>query len=311
MTKCTSPPDWDDPNFELPVIPDGVAVETVTEGCVEGKGIYDVFMQAHVDAIHREYGKNRIKGSEYSKVYLGGMQAAMQQAVVFALSKDESAAKKELAKYEILKSQAAIELIHSQVCETEKKIELLQAQREMTAAQTWAEIAKTDGLHIKVLMTELLAGIYTGPIHLAPDNSLIGSQVTKIVSERDLLVQKKLTEVAQIEDISPLGKPYAGVVGKEKNLLQRQADGFIRDAEAKIAKIATDAFAVQYSTLDGVSESDDGWGWDAPNLYTMLENAYTNMANASHTTTPVPDFFVQSGQGSTDPSWGDRPQSVD
>ena len=67
MADCTyTPPDWND---ELPEIPDGISTDTVTEGCVDGNGIYDVFMRAHMDAIHQEYAKQRIKGSEYSKVY--------------------------------------------------------------------------------------------------------------------------------------------------------------------------------------------------------------------------------------------------
>jgi len=261
-------------------------------------------MRAHLDAIHQEYAKQRIKGSDYSKVYLGGMQAAMSQAVAFALGKDEAAAKAELAKYEILKVQAAINLIFAQVCETEKKIELLQAQREMTAAQTWAEIAKTDN-DIDARMRELL-GIdannvalpdgpdYSGPAGL-DNTSLIGAQVEKINAEEDLLVHKMYSELAQVEDhykmVGAKEIPVTGIIGKNKNLLQRQADGFLRDAEAKIAKIATDAFAVQYSTLDGVSSEE--WGWNAPDLFTMLENAYENMANASFTGKAVPDSSVE------------------
>ena len=287
MAQCTwESPDWTD----LPDIPDGLTADVITEGCVDGDGIYDVFMKAHRDAIQQEYTKQRIKGVEYSKVYLGGMQAAMQQSVVFALGKDEAVLKAELARYSLIKVQADVELIGQQICKIQKEIEFLDAQREMIAAQTWAEIAKTDANNIQSRMKELLGGNYNGPQAATPE-SVIGSAVDKTDAEIGLLVQKKLTEVAQIEDQTLIGGSYApvqGVIGKEKNLLQRQADGFLRDAEAKVAKIATDAFAVQFSTMDGEVDTDLG-SFSIGTLSTMLSNASTRTGDADHTDTPIDD----------------------
>ena len=313
MSSCNDdfPPVIDD----LPVppkIPDGVNTATVTEGCVDGAGIYDVFMRVHMDAIQQEYKKNRIIGPEYAQVYLGGMQAAMAQAVGFALGKDEAAAKAELARYaiqksqyDILTSQAGLVLIGEQICKVQKEIELMTAQRELLAAQTWAEIAKTTP-EVDVYMGQLLqeSPLYTGPgaelnavtgeQHLNR-GSAIGAQVSKTQRERNLLATKELVEQAQIsdkyahryDDGSKRTEPdntvsVTGTVLKEKNLLQRQADGFLRDAEAKVAKIATDAFSVQYSTADG--DIGQGTGWDNLDaLWNALNTAIGNTANAEHT----------------------------
>jgi len=281
-------PDWDN----LPIIPDGITVSTVTEGCVEGTGIYDVFMQSHRDAIHQEYIKNRIKGSEYSKVYLGGMQQAMQSAVAFALNKDEAAAKAELARYAIVKTQAETELVGHQICKVEKEIELLQAQRELLAAQTWAEIAKVTP-DIQAHMQQLLglgAGDNGQPVYVGPNtihaDSIIGAQVTKTINEQDLLQQKKETELAQVSDVLSDSAPVKGEMLKQKNLLQRQADGFIRDAEAKVAKIAADAFSVQYSTVDG---DITGSGFDINSLWGMVTHASNNTDDAKHTDEEITD----------------------
>jgi len=283
MADCVYvPPDWDN----LPDI-EGLTTDVITDGCVEGDGIYDEFMKAHRDAIHQEYTKQRIKGTDYSNVYLGGMQAAMQNAVNFALGKDEAATKAELAKYAVEKAKSEAALVGHQICKILKEIELLDAQREMVAAQTWAEIAKTDANHIQSRMKELLGGNYNGPVAATPE-SVIGSAVDKTDAEIALLVQKKLTEVAQIEDETLIGGSYApvqGVIGKEKNLLQRQADGFLRDAEAKVAKIATDAFAVQFSTMDGQISG----GFDTNTLSGMLDTAYANTGDADHADTPIND----------------------
>jgi hypothetical protein len=304
MADCTYVgPDWDD----LPVIPDGVNTAEVTEGCVDGAGIYDVFMRSHMDAIQQEYKKQRIKGVEYSQVYLGGMQAAMTQAVAFALQKDEAAAKAELAKYAILnaqsaylKSQAEVLLVGEQICKLQKETELVSAQIRLTTAQTWAEIAKTT-VEIPTYMGEMLQepAVLTGPAPV--DNaldiaSLMGAQISKTHRERNLLASKELTEQAQTlasvkakdddgGDTAP-GTPIvvAGVVGKEKNLLQRQSDGFLRDAEAKVAKIAADSFAVQYSTVDGDVTTS---GWSLDDLWAMVQTADSNTSDADHADGPI------------------------
>jgi len=307
------------PESDIPVIPeDTLTTDVVTEGCVDGNGIYDEFMKAHLDAIHQEYAKNRIKGSEYSQVYLGGMQAAMSQAVQFALGKDQAAAQAELARYQILKTIGEVSLVEKQNCKidqeilliqeqvkltkaqtdlAEKELELKQAQREMTAAQTWAEIAKTDP-NIDNRMDELLHKNYSGPDELKA-NSALFEQILKTKREGFLLRGKERTEQAQtlekVEYLDLQGIPYLpsysaeGVVRKEKNLLQRQSDGFLRDAESKVAKMATDAFAVQFSTLDGFAENTNMGNFSLANLSAMLGTAYANSDNAEHATDDVND----------------------
>jgi len=264
MADCTSlDPETDIPPAGLIDIPDGLTTDVVTEGCVDGNGIYDVFMKAHMDAIHQEYAKQRIKGSEYSKVYLGGMQAAMQSAVGYALGRDKAAAEAELAKYAVVKAQADILLLGEQICKTQKEIELLEMQKNLFTAQTWAEIAKTTP-SIAEFMQELTGTtpILDGPATVHED-STIGAQVGKVKRENFLLRQKEQTEQAQIANtvgpLSPDGivgtkTDVKGVLLKEKNLLQRQADGFVRDAEAKSAKIIADAHSIEFSTLDGEGE---------------------------------------------------------
>jgi len=271
MADCTyTSPDWDD----LPEIPDGLTTDVVTEGCVSGNGIYDVFMKAHLDAIHQEYAKQRIKGSEYSKVYLGGMQAAMQNAVGFALGKDEASSKAELAKYAIEKAKADVELVSNQVCKVQKEIELLNAQRELLAAQTWAEIAKTDN-NINTRMEELL-GINGAPDYtFGTDNVL--QAVSVLGSQVELAKQKTVTELAQT---NAAAAEDSSLIGKKKLVHQRQADGFLRNAEVAVGKMYADSYAVATSALDlppNVPEFND-LGIDAAMEYvrTKMEEGSNN-----------------------------------
>jgi len=67
--------------------------------------------------------------------------------------------------------------------------------------------------------------------------------VNKTAAEVGLLDQKKQTELAQVSDTVSTGS-VAGIVGKQKTLFQKQAAGFDRDAEQKLAKIMVDAWSV-------------------------------------------------------------------
>ena len=70
----------------------------------------------------------------------------------------------------------------------------------------------------------------------------------------ELMLQKIKTEKAQIEDVVD-GVPVLGVIGKQKTLYTRQADGFLRDAEHKMAKLMADVWAVQRTTDEGFAPS--------------------------------------------------------
>jgi len=241
----------------LPKIEDSVNTATITDGCVDGTGIYDVFMQAHMDAIHQEYAKQRIKGSEYSKVYLGGMQQAMQSAVAFALGKGKAAAETELARYAILKASAELCLIEAQIAEMNNKVKL-------TEIQCWTELSKIHSDPVDVaaapdLATLRLWGLdrIDGTIPINAITGVFQTQMDKTNAEKDLLKQKKTTEHAQTNNgdgVTP-DHIYTGQALKQRNLLQRQADGFVRDAEATAAKIRIDAHNIEFSTMDGEGDN--------------------------------------------------------
>lgn len=97
----------------------------------------------------------------------------------------------------------------------------------------------------------------------------ISASSSKTAAEVALLNQKKETELAQVSDIVTTGT-VAGVLGKQKGLFQKQADGFDRDAEQKLAKIMVDTWAVRQST-DGAAVNVNGL--DDPEIHTVLAKA--------------------------------------
>lgn len=79
-------------------------------------------------------------------------------------------------------------------------------------------------------------------------NTVITNTGLKVAQETALLTQKVLTEEAQIVNrVSGAALDVAGVVGQQVLLYGRQADGFLRDAEQKAAKLQLDALNVRVS----------------------------------------------------------------
>ena len=68
-----------------------IVVTDITNGSLDlnndwtGTGIFDVLMSAVNKNIESQYLKNRITGSDYANVYLGSIQAVLQQSMEYTL----------------------------------------------------------------------------------------------------------------------------------------------------------------------------------------------------------------------------------
>lgn len=73
-----------------------IVITDITTGIVDGTGIFDKLMASVKAHIHDEYDNGRIKGPEYSQVYLGAIQAVLNQSVQFALQEKQTEAQVDL-----------------------------------------------------------------------------------------------------------------------------------------------------------------------------------------------------------------------
>ena len=119
---------------ELPPI-EPIVVDDVTSGLLPGTGAFDEFMSAHQVRLEREFNQNRIKSSDYAKVYLGAMESSMQQAIGFVLGRQEATAKAhltyqqgQLIQVEIFNAIKQGQLIDKQIIKMDAEIDLLQKQ---------------------------------------------------------------------------------------------------------------------------------------------------------------------------------------
>ena len=80
-----------------------LVITDLTQGTLEGTGVFDALMRANKVHLEAEFQKNRIKGPEYATVYLGSLQAVMQAALTFL-----SQSQKVTAEIALLEAQTAL-----------------------------------------------------------------------------------------------------------------------------------------------------------------------------------------------------------
>ena len=73
----------------------------VTTGTLDGTGVFDQLMRSVKAHVKEEWDEGRIKGSDYSTVYLGSMQTAIAQAIAFVLEKDNKSKQAEMTEAQI------------------------------------------------------------------------------------------------------------------------------------------------------------------------------------------------------------------
>ncbi len=182
------------------------------------------------------------------------------------------------------KARAAIDKVRSGVNVDLAGIAIQVAAQKDSHYKIYAEVyameQQTEQMILKTTqeITASIEGLNQSDRKITSDIEL-GEQ--KTTSETRLLDQKAITELAQTADALPAGHPgmnlstdVSGVVAKQKNLFQKQTDGFDRDAEQKLAKIMVDTWSVRQTTDGEVSSTA---GVDNTEVDRVLQKAKTGI----------------------------------
>ena len=206
-------------SITTPVIAD------LTEATLEGSGVFDILMRANKAHLEAEYKQNRLKGPEYSTVYLGSLQAVMQTGLAFLLQKDKVALdallieqQVLLAQVEVLKANVQLQILQASLLKIPAELALLEAQTAQAeqqtlnlAAQKFEIEAKTE-LTVQQKANAILEGtvLVAQECKLRAEFDLLVQGLSKSGQETLLLAQKVATEKAQVlalgvDDNSVLG----------------------------------------------------------------------------------------------------------
>ena len=122
-----------------------ILVTDLTTGQIDGLGVFDKLMAATKPHIRAEYDSGRIKGADYSQVYLGAVQSAMSQSIEFLLRQESIKLQNDLLEQQALTeaqntlaTTAQTTLIEKQTLTEEKNTLAIVAQTAQSTAQTVA-----------------------------------------------------------------------------------------------------------------------------------------------------------------------------
>jgi hypothetical protein len=154
----------------------------LTEVSVTGEGVFDKLMQATRAHLDEEFKRNRIRGPEYSTVYVSGLQSAMDQSIRFLLERDNVAliqAQIALAEKQLLQADKDLELADKAIEKADKEIDLAQAQIDKM-------LFERDLTEQQVLNMQLEA------LNIPKQGALLDQQVLN--AEQDVLLSAKQVE---------------------------------------------------------------------------------------------------------------------
>lgn len=150
-----------------------IPISNLTDATLEGNGAFDLLMRAAKAHLDAEYKAGRIKGSDYSNVYLGSLNQVMQTALTFVLQKQKTELEAELMEKQIalvnqqrINAEVEMNVLQAQICKLQAEYDLLREQNQKSAAET--------ALLTQKVVTEKAQTLSVG----VDQDSLIGKQKT-------------------------------------------------------------------------------------------------------------------------------------
>ena len=245
-----------------------VDITNLTHATIDGNGVFDVLMRTVNAHLQKEWTANRLKGTEYSTVYLGALESTMNTSLQFLLAKDKLNA--ELAILE----QQLVNLKVEEINATKQGL-LLDKQLDDLVAATALKIQQKANLVDELLTNaQQRSNLATEQARIAAQTSQINAETQNVPkqgalidAQKDVQVQQKLNLEAQKLNIPKEGalvdaqkvlteqKVLAEIdasltAAAQRSVLAAQATGFANDAKQKAAEIMIKGFSVVSTTND-------------------------------------------------------------
>jgi len=180
---------------------------------VDETGIFDVLMKAVNKHVNQQYQEGRITGSEYSSVYLGGIQTVLQQAVQYNLQEKLNEAQiANAGKDNELKDQELL-LKESEIAIKEQELAIMKNQNALERAKTIASIDKEYGFDYTIDGT-------TGEILIGADNG-----DGKVDAEVDSIKKDTDTKERQILEQELTGSKQRIILDAELKIIEQKIVG--------------------------------------------------------------------------------------
>lgn len=224
--------DFEGPDFNFPpgLLDKEVkqlTVEDLTNGSVDGPGVFDALMRGFKAHLEKEFKANRITGNDYTKAYIALTESAMNQGVAFLLGKDTAFWQAQMAQVQAFTARVQLETA---------KVQLASVQYEASTQRANYALTK-----MKIATEEV--------------TYCSGKFTLEQMLPQQLLLLKEQTEVqrGQTMDTRTDGIAILGSLGKQKALYDQQIISYQRNSELNAAKLWSDAWITQKTIDDGLA----------------------------------------------------------
>ncbi len=218
-----------------------VDIADLTHASVEGNGVFDVLMRAVNAHLQKEWSANRLKGTEYSTVYLGALESTMNASLQFLLARDKTNAELDILKQQLvnlkveeinagkqglLLDKQALDLIASTALKDQQRLNLIddlltnEQQRINLASENLGIISRT------AISDQQTVNLIAENLNIPKQGNLLELQAVQLTAQTKLTETQKLQAQAETNNV-----PKQGV------LLDLQALDVVAGTEAKQAEI--------------------------------------------------------------------------
>lgn len=182
-----------------------IVLEDLTTGLLAGSGVFDALMRSCKAHLDNEFDKNRIRGPEYSQVYLGQLQQVLSTSLQFLLNKDKIGLEAEIlqAQLEIARQQAINLGIEGENLRLQGELlaaqkQNLDVERAFTIAKTLNTEQQTQNLVAEKANILLQAPILTQQkLNLEKEGQRLEQQTAQLIQQTHNLVNADLQTVQQ------------------------------------------------------------------------------------------------------------------
>lgn len=278
-------------------LPDTIEISRLTSGTVAGNGTFDVLMRSIKGHLEQEFKNNRIRGPEYSTVYLGAVQSVLQASMSFLLSQEKAALENKLI-------EAQIEQAKAQTVQVEAQTLLIEQQKANLVAEA-LNIPK-QGLVLdaqKNQITQQTTNLVAEALNIPKQGQLVDAQRGQVIQTTDNLLQTKAQIIAQTSLITQQianAEVEELVLTAQECKLKAEFDGIeantLKTAQETI--LLTQKVVTEQAQTQATGVSADSVIGKQKALYTAQANGFTRDAEQK-TAKIMAD--VWSVQKSTDP----------
>lgn len=194
-------------------------VEDVTTGVVDGAGVFDKIAGSLKRHLEDQFERGLITGDQYTKAYIEMMGMALNAAMQFVTSVEQTYWQNALVQQQALAAQT----------------QAITAKVQYAIAQSQAGLAEAQ--YVQTLLA------------VANEDARYTLQHAQI----DLVGEQLETARAQTLDNRTSGAVVAGVMGKQKDLYTQQIDSYQKDAAYKVGKLYLDSWLTQKTIDEGLS----------------------------------------------------------